>query len=577
MAHPPIEGETATIRVGLQTGEDYRFLRQWWEVPTSFVGPNASSLEQPISHGVLHKALREQVSQGCRWVPYSKTDFASPWYSPLLQVVDWKDGGTQFFCFVDSKGKLRSRPQNLEFYLRPGFSYMLRSNRIIPFAVPSGVIPTAGRAQAFPINGDVFLAFAICASNIGSAVARFSGEKFAWPKFQASMVQGIPSVELPTTLMERLKLLIHSEIAGRRSMFQRHEPFLEFMHPSLLSSEGVSFTLNRESLLGPKLEKEIAAAYGLSEEQLAELERDIQEAVSCQTIGSGTENDENKEDTEGESIIDDGEYERLEGIASYAIGSALGRWDILYATGERQPPELPAPFDPLPVCPPGMLQNADGLPASESEVPDDYPLRISWPGILVDDEGHPEDIITRVREALSAIWKDNASSIEQEACDILKVKSLRDYFAEKKSGGKFFKDHLKRYSKSRRKAPIYWPLSSESGSYTLWTYYHRLTDQTLYQCVSDFIEPKIEQCEKDLQMLNQQFELGQADGKTNDQISELKTLINELKNFRDELLNVARLPYKPNLNDGVQITAAPLWKCFRLGAWQKTLKDTWKK
>jgi len=95
--------------------------------------------------------------------------------------------------------------------------------------------------------------------------------------------------------------------------------------------------------------------------------------------------------------------------------------------------------------------------------------------------------------------------------------------------------------------------------------------------VSDFIEPKIEQCEKDLQILNQQFELGQADGKTNDQISELKTLINELKNFRDELLNVARLPYKPNLNDGVQITAAPLWKCFRLGAWQKTLKDTWKK
>ena len=265
------------------------------------------------------------------------------------------------------------------------------------------------------------------------------------------------------------------------------------------------------------------------------------------------------------------------GLASYVVGVALGRWNIRYATGELQPPEMPDPFAPLPVCPPGMLQNSDGLPASESEVPENYPLRISWPGILVDDEGHPEDIITRVREALSVIWKDNSASIEQEACEILKVRSLRDYFAEKKSGGKFFKDHLKRYSKSRRKAPIYWPLSTESGSYTLWIYYHRLTDQTLYQCVSDFIEPKIEQCEKDLQMLNQQFELGQADGKTNDQISELKALINELKNFRDELLNVARLPYKPNLNDGVQITAAPLWKCFRLGAWQKTLKDTWKK
>ena len=248
-----------------------------------------------------------------------------------------------------------------------------------------------------------------------------------------------------------------------------------------------------------------------------------------------------------------------------------------FADAQRQPPELPDPFDPLPVYPPGMLQNADGLPAAPSDVPDDYPLPITWSGILVDDEGHPEDIITRVRDALTVIWKDRASAIEQEACEILKVKSLSDYFAEKKSGGKFFKDHLKRYSKSRREAPIYWPLSTESGSYTLWIYYHRLTDQTLYQCVSDFIEPKIEQCEKDLQIINQQFEQGQADVKTSDQISELKTLISELKNLTDDLLDVAKLPYKPNLNDGVQITAAPLWSLFRDKSWQKVLKGTWNK
>ena len=33
--------------------------------------------------------------------------------------------------------------------------------------------------------------------------------------------------------------------------------------------------------------------------------------------------------------------------------------------------------------------------------------------------------------------------------------------------------------------------------------------------------------------------------------------------------------YKPNLNDGVQITAAPLWPLFRHKPWQKVLKDTW--
>ncbi|MFM7471405.1 MAG: type II restriction endonuclease subunit M, partial [Nodosilinea sp.] len=38
-----------------------------------------------------------------------------------------------------------------------------------------------------------------------------------------------------------------------------------------------------------------------------------------------------------------------------------------------------------------------------------------------------------------------------------------------------------------------------------------------------------------------------------------------------------QLPYKPNLNDGVQITAAPLWPLFGLKKWQTKLKDTWKK
>ena len=96
---------------------------------------------------------------------------------------------------------------------------------------------------------------------------------------------------------------------------------------------------------------------------------------------------------------------------------------------------------------------------------------------LVDDPGfngdrpHRDDIVRRVREVFDLLWKDKSHEIEQEACDILGVSDLRDYF--RRPAG-FFQDHLKRYSKSRRKAPIYWPLSTASGSYTIWLYYHRL-------------------------------------------------------------------------------------------------------
>jgi hypothetical protein len=273
---------------------------------------------------------------------------------------------------------------------------------------------------------------------------------------------------------------------------------------------------------------------------------------------------------EGELSLQDDLAPCAANLLSYMLGTTFGRWDIRYATGGKELPELPDPFDPLPICPPGMLQSKDGLPAEQEDVPADYPLRISWHGILVDDDGHPEHIVVRIRETIKAIWQDRAEAIEQEACEILSVRTLCDYFRRPSA---FFADHLKRYSKSRRQAPIYWPLQTPSGSYTLWVYYHRLTDQTLYTCVMDFVEPKLKTVGEDLTVLRNKSIRSSAQEKELANITDLEA---ELKEFRDELLHIAKF-WKPNLNDGVQITAAPLWKLFQHKPWQKKLKETWEK
>jgi hypothetical protein len=166
---------------------------------------------------------------------------------------------------------------------------------------------------------------------------------------------------------------------------------------------------------------------------------------------------------------------------------------------------------------------------------------------------------------IEIIWKDRADAIEQEACEILGVKSLRDYF-RKPTG--FFADHLKRYSKSRRQAPIYWPLGTASGSYTLWIYYHRLTDQTLHSAIIDFVEPKLGDLTTEISNVRQA-------NNNSDRLEELLALQQELLDFQAELNRIIKLPWKPNLNDGVLITASPLWKLFRLPKWQKDLKATW--
>jgi hypothetical protein len=261
-------------------------------------------------------------------------------------------------------------------------------------------------------------------------------------------------------------------------------------------------------------------------------------------------------------------------IIGVLIGYSIGRWDIRYTTGERQPPELPDPFAPLPACPPGMLQNAAGLPAGPGDVPAEYPVKdIPWDGILVDDPEHPLDIERRIRGVIEIIWTGqngapNAAAIESEACELLEVRSLREYF--RKPAG-FFADHLKRYSKSRRKAPIYWPLSTPSGGYTIWLYYHRLNDGTLYKVVEQFVEPKQAEVQATFQTLAAKESRSRAEDR---ELENAQTLLGELASFRDDLLRLAKI-WKPNLNDGVVITAAPLWRHFRLPAWQKELRTTW--
>lgn len=284
-------------------------------------------------------------------------------------------------------------------------------------------------------------------------------------------------------------------------------------------------------------------------------------------------------------------------LFSWTVGVAFGRWDVRIALGQWHKLDLPDIDDPLPACPPGMLISPDGLPATtgniisdewlrarpnyvtlppertvkQPTIPDsDYPIKITWDGIIVDDVTNQYDIINYVREVLEVLWRAQADVIEQEACEILNVKSLRDYF--RKSSG-FFADHLKRYSKSRRQAPIYWPLSTASGSYTLWLYCHRLTDQTLYICINDFVEPKIKQVIERVTDLRRKTNRSKTEEKDLETLTDLSL---ELEDFRDELLHIAKF-WKPNLNDGVQITAAPLWNLFRLSKWQATLKNTWKR
>lgn len=265
-------------------------------------------------------------------------------------------------------------------------------------------------------------------------------------------------------------------------------------------------------------------------------------------------------------------------LFSYLLGAAFGRWDVRHVLGSPPSPKLRDITAPVPLCQPARLQFpqvnlswADVSDATWPQIRSDYPIDVPRGGILVEDAGHPLDLEVRMRGVMRAVWPGDCEAVEDEICAAIGAKSLREWL--RKPNG-FFADHAKRYSKNRRQAPVYWPLATASSGYTLWLYYPSLSSQTVYTAINDFLDPKLRQVSDEVLTLRDR-----GTGRSRDdekQFEALQAFELELSDLRNTLLKLAPT-YKPDQNDGVQITAAPLWQLFRHRPWQKVLKDTWNK
>jgi hypothetical protein len=610
----PLESDSRKVRVTNPKGDDFRFVRTRWEVPPQMIG-------------------RAQ-----RWVFLSKGGEYSNYYADIHLLIDWDERRKTYRGFVGTEHRPLTRPASLDHFFCKGLTFSRRTaSRFSPRILPDGCIFTDQGPVIFSdTESDMLQMLAISNSRVfqgflemylGSGDATSSGA--AARHYEAGVIRNVPT---PTISPENARILesdcVAMFAACREPDFREEisslfvTPFGDALADSVRAIADKLHTdkchrMGRMLRLAQQLESEVSAAYGLpakaegyldalfgpqpleypkaSPERKALIQRlvrnpvadVIQEAITAGITGRFITIKSYAADRQVEvvshftranaddvilSVRENGPApEDVLAIAqesfAYSLGCAFGRWDIRYATGEKATPESPDPFAPLPACPPGMLQNADGLPARPEDVPPTYPLRITWSGILVDDPNHPEDIERRVREAIEAIWPNRATPIENEACEILGAKSPRDYLQKS-----FFLDHLSRYSKSRRQAPIYWPLSTPSASYTIWLYYHRFTKDTFYR-VQEIATEKFAYEERKLTALHQDFGPEPNAGQRK-QLADQESFVQELGSFREEIARVAPL-WNPNLNDGVIINFAPLWRLVAYRPWQKAIKTCW--
>ena len=248
-------------------------------------------------------------------------------------------------------------------------------------------------------------------------------------------------------------------------------------------------------------------------------------------------------------------------IISNILGVAFGRWDI---RSILSPELLPSPddiFEALPFTPKVTLNT----------IPKEYPIAIPFDGILIDDNSNAKSLSNAITTVITKIWESGSNKITNEICEIGQIKSIEEYMSNPNG---FFDFHYKRYTKSRREAPIYWPLSSANGNFTVWVYYQKLNDQTLLSIINNYLQPKIDEIIDNRKSMENNMLL---DNKGIKDIKALEDIEHELEVMKKELQHISNLPFKPNHDDGVLITAAPLHKLFRHTKWRKSTEECWKK
>lgn len=237
-------------------------------------------------------------------------------------------------------------------------------------------------------------------------------------------------------------------------------------------------------------------------------------------------------------------------IIQELVGMAFGRWDVRFAQHPDTIPPFGDVFDALPFMPVVSLGNA----------PVNYPVNIPDDGILSNDDQSPLCLAKRVRDVIHTIWPSIADDVEFELCRLIGYDSLQQYFDELMG---FFDYHFRCYTKSRRKAPIYWPVSSPQGEITYWIYYPKLNQNTLPSLILKL--------ESEATIIRNNLTKAQA---ANDKAEANHWLLLQQENegLTEELRRI-NTNYKPNHDDGVPVTAAPLVALFRHRQWQNECRD----
>jgi hypothetical protein len=524
-------GEISKPRQGLATGCNDMFLRNWHELSYSEIGFSLGS-------------IKESMKSKLRWFPYNKGGEWRKWYGNNEYVVDWEEDGERIRSFKDENGKVRSRPQNTEYYFREAITWSdITTKSFAARYSPKGFIFDVKGSSGFPIESNFKLVMSLMNSRLMYGFMQILNPS---PTFQVGDMARVPFTNVEEEVAEILSSNVEQLIRIAKEDWDSFELSWDFKYDPLVhigmfekdisasfdkAKSGWIDAKERTKKLETENNKLLVNVYGFQ----AELEAKLVPEDSEITLFS---NPAYRFPDNSRRVYDQVEREQLvlsstvKNLLSYSVGCMFGRFSldkeglILANKGET-------------------LENYIEQIPSPSFMPDEDNV---MPIIDFDGDWFEDDITERFKAFLKVTFgeehfAENLAFIEEAI-----GKDVKKYFVKD-----FYIDHVKRY----KNRPIYWMFSSPKGAFNVLIYMHRYQPDTASIVLNDYLREfrtKLEARKESYEQIEISVSATQKDKaqaiKTGAKINKVLEEINDYEH--DVLYPLAGKKQPINLDDGVK-------------------------
>ena len=503
---------------GLKTGDNTYFIKLWFEI--------------------------SDKKWKSKWFPVETGGNFRKWYGNGSTVLNWENDGYEIKNFKNDQGKLRSRPQGLQYAFTNGITWSTSAGDKPSFRISSNeyLFESSG-SKFFLFNNDHSL-FPYCAYFNSYVVRNFIEMLSPGLGVSEGAIKSLPYIH-PKRECETLS---KRNIEISKQDWDGHETSWDFQENELvkLQKEGlgtITAAWGDTTVMKYSTLSLLYAEYVTKWEKMFHELHANEEELNRQFIEIYGLQDELTPDVplnevtilqQGEIKIENNQLQFqkdvvIKQLISYAVGCWMGRYRL----------DKPG------------LHIAHPSPTAEEICTYSYGNET----LTIDDDGNipllPYDcpfddnlqnrIADFVRIAFGAdSLAENLNFIEQSlGCTI-----------EKYLDKDFWKDHKKMYSNR----PIYWLWSSKKGAFRVLSYMHRMDAYTAERIRSKYLLPYIEFLQNKINELsNRGAGLSTADSR---KLDNYRKILEECQEYHERLQVVAEQAIGFDLDDGVVVNYA---------------------